>query len=110
MPCTLAASTRFEAQRRAAPHEFGGTTAVTQRVGPVEAVAQRSETPFCRQIGEVADLEQGILQVRGDHGEVVGIQRNELQLGHWQRASLIERRSDSEAVASLQHIRSSFSK
>jgi hypothetical protein len=80
----------LEAQRRAPPHELGGTAAVTQRVGPVEAVAQRSKAPFCRQIGEVADLEQGILQVRGDHGEVVGIQRNELQLGHWQRASLIE--------------------
>ena len=76
----------LEAQRSAPAHEFGPPIlAVQQRLGPVEAVADGSEAPLPRQVGDVAHLDEGVLQVRGDHRQVVGIERDELQLGHGNR-------------------------
>ena len=101
--CTLAASTRSKRSAARRRDVLGRPAAVAQGVSPVEAVGQGSEAllPADRRGRRP---QHGILQVRRDHREVLGIQCDQLQLGHRRVASLEERARESEAVASLQHI------
>ena len=71
----LGAEHPLEAQRRAPAHVLlRAALAAGERVGPVEAVADGGKPPLARQIGDVADLQHGILQVRRHHRQVVGIE------------------------------------
>lgn len=43
---------------------------------PIEAIYQSGEALFARQIGHVTDARDRILDVRRNHGQILGIERN----------------------------------
>lgn len=54
---------------------------VAERISPVKAVCDGREPPFFFEIGHLAHIDNGILQVCGYDVEVLGIEGDELQGG-----------------------------
>ena len=72
----------LEPQRRAPPLVAATATLWLERRGPVEPVEDRRKPPFARQISEILHLDDGILHVRRDDAEILGIHRDQLEVGH----------------------------
>ena len=56
--------------------------ALAIRLFPDEAVCSEGELRILGRPGDVADLENGVLQMRGDHGKVFTVECKKLQIGH----------------------------
>ena len=80
----LGAEHPLEAQRRPPAHVLARLAACRPRARRPSRSGCRTAANrlLARQKGEIGDLEHGILQVRRDHRQVVGIERNQLQLWH----------------------------
>lgn len=59
----------------------GRSSPLAERIRPVEPVCNRGEPPFFLQIGHLAHIDDGILQVRGYDVEIFGIEGDQLQGG-----------------------------
>jgi hypothetical protein len=72
----------LEAERSLASNVLRLAFDLLERSDPIEAIAYECQPPLARQIGDVADAEDRVLQLRRDHYQVVGVKCDQLQLSH----------------------------